>query len=110
MWISYSTVRAKATVLVDTGIFFAYYSLRDRYHMDSVALIIHVAEGRWEKHISRATLSTKLKVLKYRVSSDFSYTDVVTIVTAKTMNNILSWIRVIVSSVELPKLVTIVVA
>jgi len=70
MWISYSTVKAKGTVLVDTGIFFAYYSLRDRYHMDSVALVIHMAEGRWGKaYITSHVLDETLNVLKYRVSS-----------------------------------------
>ena len=38
--------------------------------MDSVALIIHVAEGRWGKaYITSHVLDETLNVLKYRVSS-----------------------------------------
>ncbi|BES82358.1 PIN domain-containing protein [Pyrodictium abyssi] len=58
------------TVLVDTGVFFAYYSLRDKYHMDSVALVIHMAEGRWGRaYITSHVLDETLNILKYRVSS-----------------------------------------
>ena len=57
------------TVLLDTGIFFAYYSLRDKHHFDSVALIIHVAEGRWGRaYITSHVLDETLNILKYKVS------------------------------------------
>ncbi len=31
--------------LVDTGIFSAFYSLRDRHRLDPLGLIVHIVEG-----------------------------------------------------------------
>jgi predicted nucleic acid-binding protein len=35
------------TALVDTGVFFAFYSLRDERHLDSLALVVHLLENKW---------------------------------------------------------------
>lgn len=59
------------TVIVDTGVFFGFYSLRDEHHLDSVALLVHLAEGRWGRgFITNHILDETLNILKYRVSGD----------------------------------------
>jgi len=61
------------TVIVDTGIFFAYYSLRDKHHLDSIALIVHLVEGKWGKaYITNHILDETLNILKYKISSETS--------------------------------------
>ncbi len=58
-------------VIVDTGVFFAYYSLRDKHHLDSLALIVHLAEGKWGKaYITNHILDETLNILKYKVSPE----------------------------------------
>lgn len=53
--------------LIDTGIFFGYYSIRDEHHMDSVALVIHAVEGKWGKlFITNHILDETLTLLKYK--------------------------------------------
>lgn len=59
------------TVLVDTGIFFAFYSLRDKHHLDSIAIMVHMIEGKWGKpYITNHILDETLTVLKYRISPE----------------------------------------
>ena len=61
------------TVLIDTGVFFAYYSLRDKHHLDSIALIVHLVEGKWGRaYITNHILDETLNILKYRLSPDTS--------------------------------------
>ncbi len=56
-------------VIVDTGIFFAFYSLKDKYHLDSLALIAHMVKGKWGRaYITNHILDETINVLKYRVS------------------------------------------
>ncbi|RLG73738.1 MAG: hypothetical protein DRO23_08280 [Thermoprotei archaeon] len=58
-------------VIVDTGVFFAYYSLRDKHHLDSLALIIHLVEGKWGRaFITNHILDETLNILKYRISAE----------------------------------------
>lgn len=53
--------------LIDTGIFFGFYSLKDEHHMDSVAIIIHAIEGKWGRlFITNHILDETLTLLKYR--------------------------------------------
>jgi|Deesub1362A_J573_1020465.scaffolds.fasta_scaffold02594_2 predicted nucleic acid-binding protein len=53
--------------LIDTGIFFGFYSLKDNHHMDSVAILTHAAEGKWGKlFISNHILDETLTLLKYK--------------------------------------------
>ena len=60
-------------VLVDTGVFFAFYSLRDKYHLDSLGLIAHLTMGRWGRaFITNHVLDETLNILKYRVSYEAS--------------------------------------
>ncbi len=61
------------TVIVDTGVFFAYYSLRDKHHLDSIALIVHLVEGKWGRaYITSHILDETLNILKYRLSPETS--------------------------------------
>jgi len=61
------------TVVVDTGVFFAYYSLRDKHHLDSIALIVHLVEGKWGRaYITNHILDETLNILKYRLSPETS--------------------------------------
>ncbi len=53
--------------LIDTGIFFGFYSLRDVHHMDSVAIIVHAVEGKWGRlFITNHILDEILTLLKYK--------------------------------------------
>ncbi|MCS7387047.1 MAG: PIN domain-containing protein [archaeon GB-1867-005] len=57
------------TAIIDTGIFFAYYSLRDVHHLDSLAILVHALEGKWGKpYITNHILDETLTILKYRIS------------------------------------------
>jgi len=61
-------------VLIDTGVFFAFYSLRDKHHLDSLALIVHLVEGKWGRGIiTNHILDETLNILKYRVSDKAAY-------------------------------------
>ncbi len=53
--------------LIDTGIFFGFYSLKDKHHMDSVAIIVHALEGKWGKlFVTNHILDETLTLLKYK--------------------------------------------
>jgi predicted nucleic acid-binding protein len=57
------------TALVDTGVFFAFYSLRDEHHLDSLALVVHLLENKWGRgYVTAHILDETLTLLKYRVS------------------------------------------
>lgn len=59
------------TVMVDTGIFFAFYSLGDVHHRDSLAILVHLTEGNWGRaYITNHILDETLTILKYKISSD----------------------------------------
>ena len=61
------------TVLVDTGVFFAFYSLRDRHHFDSLGLITHLVRGKWGKaFITNHILDETLNILKYKIAPEAS--------------------------------------
>ncbi len=53
------------TALVDTDVFFAFYSLRDTHHFDSLGLITHLVEGRWGRaYITNHILDEVVNILK----------------------------------------------
>ena len=61
-------------VLIDIGILFAFYSLRDKYHLDSLALIVHLVGGKWGRGIiTNHMVDETLNILKYRVSDKADY-------------------------------------
>ncbi|MCD6514492.1 MAG: PIN domain-containing protein [Candidatus Odinarchaeota archaeon] len=58
-------------ILIDTGIFFAFYSKRDVHHFDSLVLIIHALEGKWGRpYITDHILDETLNLLKYKLSHE----------------------------------------
>ena len=60
-------------VIVDTGVFFAFYSLGDSHHLDSLGLVAHLAEGRWGRPlVTNHILDESLTILKYKVSPEAS--------------------------------------
>jgi len=59
------------TALVDTGVFFAFYSIKDEHHLDSLGLIVHLARGKWgHAYITNHILDETLNILKYRLGPD----------------------------------------
>ena len=61
------------TALVDTDVFFAFYSLRDTHHFDSLGLITHLVEGRWGRaYITNHILDEVVNILKYRIAPETS--------------------------------------
>jgi len=67
------TVKTSMTVLVDTGVFFAFYSLRDKHHLDSLGLITHLVKGKWGKaFITNHILDETLNILKYKIAPETS--------------------------------------
>ncbi len=59
------------TALVDTCVFYAFYSLRDIHHWDAVALLAHMAKGKWgQAFVSNHVLGETLTLLKYRLSPE----------------------------------------
>jgi len=56
------------SIFIDTGLFFAYYSLRDRYHWDAVAILAHTIERRWGAALtSNFVVSEVLTFLKAKL-------------------------------------------
>lgn len=57
------------TALIDTRVFFAFYSLRDKYRLDALALMVHAVKGRWGRiYMTNHILDETLTVLKYHIS------------------------------------------
>jgi predicted nucleic acid-binding protein len=53
--------------LIDTGIFFGFYSVKDKHHLDSIAIIFHAVEGKWGRlYITNHILDETLTLFKYR--------------------------------------------
>ena len=59
------------TALIDTGIFFGFFSVKDVHHLDSIAIIIDYTKGRWGKgYVTNHILDETLNLLKYRISPE----------------------------------------
>jgi len=57
------------SVLIDTGIFFGFFSKRDVHHLDSIILLAHALEGKWGRpYITEHILDETLTLLKYKIS------------------------------------------
>lgn len=60
-------------VLIDTGVFFGFYSKKDRQHLNAIALIVHALQGKWGRpYITDHILDETLNILKYRISHEIS--------------------------------------
>jgi predicted nucleic acid-binding protein len=56
------------SIFIDTGVFFAYYSLRDRYHWDAVGILAHSVEGTWgQAFASDLVVGEALTLLKAKL-------------------------------------------
>lgn len=62
---------SRLTVLIDTGVFFAFYSIKDEHHLDSLGLIAHLVKGKWGRaFISNHILDETLNIIKYRLGPE----------------------------------------
>ena len=57
------------SILIDTSVFFAFYSKKDRYHQDALAVMLHASEGRWGRpQLTDYVLDETVTLLKNKVS------------------------------------------
>ncbi len=75
------------TVLVDTGVFFAFYSIKDEHHLDSLGLITHIVKGKWGRaFISNHILDEILNIIKYRLGPEVAKTFLETFIDSNVIN------------------------
>jgi len=56
------------SILIDTGVFYAFYNKRDIHHLDSICLLIHILEGRYGKpYTTDLVISETYTLLRYRI-------------------------------------------
>jgi len=56
------------SILIDTGIFFAFYNRRDVHHLDSICLLTHILEGRWGRPFTTIlVISEVTTLLRFRL-------------------------------------------
>ncbi len=56
------------SILIDTGVFYAFYNRRDKHHLDSLCLLTHILEGVFGKpYTSDLVVSETYTLLRYRV-------------------------------------------
>ena len=64
---NYFTV-SSVGILIDTGVFYAFYNRRDIHHLDSICLITHVLEGKFGRpYTSEFVVSETYTLLRYRL-------------------------------------------
>ncbi|WXG41514.1 MAG: PIN domain-containing protein [Candidatus Freyarchaeum deiterrae] len=56
------------SILIDTGVFYAFYNRKDIHHPDSLCLILHALEGRWGGVFTTIlVVAETATLLRYRV-------------------------------------------
>ncbi len=56
------------SILVDTGIFYAFYNRRDIHHLDSICILVHILEGRYGRaYTTNLVVSEAATLLRYRI-------------------------------------------
>ena len=61
------------SILIDSGVFYAFYNRRDVHHLDSICLLFHVLEGRYGRpYTLDLVVSEVYTLLRYRVGVDAS--------------------------------------
>ncbi len=56
------------SILIDTGVFFAFYNRRDAHHLDSICLVTHILEGRWGRPFTTVlVVSETVTLLRLRI-------------------------------------------
>ena len=57
------------SILIDTGIFYAFYNKKDVHHLDSISIIVHAMEGTWGRiYTTNLIVSETATLLRYRIS------------------------------------------
>lgn len=57
-----------SSILIDTGVFNAFYNKRDIHHLDSLCLITHILEGKFGKpYTSEFVVSETYTLFRYRL-------------------------------------------
>ena len=57
------------SMLIDTGIFYAFYNKKDTHHLDSIGILIHAMEGKWGRvYTTNLIASETATLLRYRIS------------------------------------------
>jgi len=56
------------SVLIDTGVFYAFYNKRDVHHLDSICILFHALEGKWGSVFTTlSVVSETATLLRYRI-------------------------------------------
>ena len=56
------------SILIDTGVFYAFYNRLDIHHMDSICLLTHIFEGRYGRpYTTDLVLSETYTLLRHRI-------------------------------------------
>ena len=57
------------SILIDTGVFYAFYNKKDVHHLDSICLLVHILEGRYGRpYTVDPVVSETYTLLRYRLS------------------------------------------
>ena len=57
------------SILVDTGVFYAFYNKKDIHHLDSICILVHAMEGRWGRiYVTNLIVAETVTLLRYRIS------------------------------------------
>lgn len=61
------------SILIDTGVFYAFYNRRDVHHKDSLCLLTHILEGRFGRpYTVDLVVSEAYTLLRYRIGFEAS--------------------------------------
>lgn len=56
------------SILIDTGIFYAFYNKRDIHHLDSICILVHAMEGKWGRiYTTNLIVAETATLLRYRI-------------------------------------------
>jgi len=56
------------SILIDSGVFYAFYNRRDIHHLDSICLLTHIFEGRYGRpYTLDLVVSEAYTLLRYRI-------------------------------------------
>ncbi len=57
------------SIIIDTGVFYAFYNRKDVHHLDSIYLVTHILEGRFgQPYTIDLVVSETYTLLRYRIS------------------------------------------
>ncbi|MGQ4915212.1 MAG: type II toxin-antitoxin system VapC family toxin [Candidatus Asgardarchaeia archaeon] len=92
------------SILIDTNIFFGFYSKDDIHHYDSVILIILALEGTWGSlYITDHILDETINLLKYKISNETALDFINAFLDSKNVNLITVTNEIIMKALSLFK-------